>query len=212
MNNLFSSGKASLALRLGVPLAAAAVLATACSSGGTSSSPSSSASSAAAGSSSAAASAAAGSSSAMTVDVQTGKGKSFLTDGSGRSLYLFASDTKTKSTCSGACATAWPPLIAKGAPTAGTGANPSDLGTITRSDGTKQISYDGHALYYFSGDQAAGQTNGEGINGFGALWYLVAPSGKQVTSLTAASSAKSSTAPSSSSSSSSGSSAGGGWS
>ncbi len=117
----------------------------------------------------------------MTVDVQTGKGKSFLTDGSGRSLYLFASDTKTKSTCSGACATA-------------------------------QVSYDGHPIYYFSGDQAAGQTNGEGINGFGALWYLVAPSGKQVTSLTAASSAKSSTAPSSSPSSSSGSSAGGGWS
>jgi len=190
-----------LALRIGAPLAAAAVLATACSSGGASSSPSSSASSAAA-----------GSSSAMTVDVQTGKGKSFLTDGSGRSLYLFASDTKTKSTCSGACATAWPPLIAKGAPTAGTGANPSELGTITRSDGTKQVSYDGHPLYYFSGDQAAGQTNGEGINGFGALWYLVAPSGKQVTSLTAASSAKSSTAPSSSPSSSSGSSAGGGWS
>jgi predicted lipoprotein with Yx(FWY)xxD motif len=178
MDNKLSSRKVSLALKLGLPFAAAAVLATACSSGGTNNSPSGSGSAAAA-----------GNSSAMTVDVHTGKGASFLTDSSGRSLYLFASDTSTKSTCSGACATAWPPLIAKGAPTAGTGATASDLATIARSDGTKQVSYDGHPLYYFSGDSAAGQTNGEGINGFGALWYLVAPTGQQITSLTAASSA-----------------------
>jgi predicted lipoprotein with Yx(FWY)xxD motif len=200
MDKLLSSRKASLALKIGLPLAGAAVLVAACSSGGGSSSSSSAPASSAS-------SAAAGGSSSMTVDVHSSNGKSFLTDSSGRSLYLFASDTSTKSTCSGACATAWPPLTAKGVPAAGTGATASDLGTITRSDGTKQVTYDRHPLYYFSGDSAAGQTNGEGINGFGAPWYLVAPSGQQITSLSAAS-APSSTAPSSSS----GSNAGGGWS
>jgi predicted lipoprotein with Yx(FWY)xxD motif len=138
--------------------------------------------------------------------VQTSNGTSFLTDSSGRSLYLWTPDTNTKSMCSGACATAWPPLTANGAPTAGPGATASDLGTISRPDGTKQVTYAGHPLYYFAGDSGAGQTNGEGSNGFGAPWYLVSPSGQQVTSLSAASS-PSSTAPSNS-----GSNAGGGWS
>jgi hypothetical protein len=101
----------------------------------------------------------------------------------------------------------------KGAPTAGSGATASDLATITRSDGTKQVTYAGHPLYYFAGDKAAGQTNGEASNGFGAPWYLVAPSGQQITSLPAAS-APLSPAPSSASSPASGggSTAGGGWS
>jgi predicted lipoprotein with Yx(FWY)xxD motif len=151
------------------------------------------------------------------VDVRSSNGKSFLTDSSGRSLYLWVPDTSTKSTCSGACATAWPPLTTTGAPAAGAGVTASDLGTISRSDGTKQVTYDGHPLYRFSGDSGAGETKGEGSNGFGAPWYLVAPSGQQITSLSAASS-KQSTAPSpapssgSGSSSSSGSNAGGGWS
>jgi predicted lipoprotein with Yx(FWY)xxD motif len=112
-----------------------------------------------------------------------------------------------KSTCSGACATAWPPLTTTGAPTAGAGATASNLGTISRSDGTRQVAYAGHPLYRFSGDSSAGQTNGEGSNGFGAPWYLVAPTGQQITSLSAAS-APSSPAPSTSS----GSNVGGGWS
>ena len=122
----------------------------------------------------------------MTVDVRTSHGASFLTNGSGRSLYLWVPDTSTKSTCSGGCATAWPPLTTKGKPSAGTGAKASDLGTINRSDGTKQVTYDGHPLYTYIGDSAAGQTNGEGSTEFGAPWYLVAPSGKQITSLGAA--------------------------
>jgi predicted lipoprotein with Yx(FWY)xxD motif len=206
---------------LGAPLAAAGVLAAACSSG----SAQGSAPSASLGTSAAAAnstSAAAANSMAATVDVRTSNGKSFLTDSSGRALYLWTPDTKTMSMCSGACASAWPPLTVKGAPTAGTGATASDLGTISRSDGTKQLTYAGHPLYYFVGDKAAGQTNGEGSKGFGAPWYLVEPSGKQITSLSAASapssaassSAASSSAASSSSapSSSSASNAGGGWS
>jgi predicted lipoprotein with Yx(FWY)xxD motif len=200
MTNQLPSRRVSLALRLGLPLAAAGVLAAACSSGGSQSSASS-----APASSSSATSAAGASSSAATVDVHTSNGTSFLTGGSGRALYLWVPDTKTKSMCSGACAGAWPPLTVKGSPTAGTGARASDLGTIGRSDGTKQVTYAGHPLYYFAGDKAAGQTSGEGSNGFGAPWYLVAPSGQQITSLSAA-------APSAAPSSSSGSNAGGGWS
>jgi predicted lipoprotein with Yx(FWY)xxD motif len=207
MNKLLESKRISLALKIGLPLAAAAVLAAACSSGtnGSASTPAPSTSPATAGGSSAA-----------TVDVHTGNGASFLTDSSGRALYLWTPDTMTTSMCSGACASAWPPLTVKGAPTAGTGATASDLGTISRSDGTKQVTYAGHPLYYFAGDKAAGQTSGEGSNGFGAPWYLVASSGQQITSLSAAS-APSSTAPSTTPSStapssSSGSNAGGGWS
>ena len=177
MSKLFTSKKVSFAIRLGAPLAAAAVLATACSSAASSNSAVTPASSAPA-----------GGSVATTVDVHTSNGESFLTDGSGRSLYLFASDSATKSTCSAACATAWPPLTATAAPTAGVGASASDLGTISRSGGAKQVTYAGHPLYYFVGDKAAGQTNGEGVNGFGAPWYLLAPSGQQITSLNATSS------------------------
>jgi predicted lipoprotein with Yx(FWY)xxD motif len=212
MNKLLESKRISLALKIGLPLVAAAVLAAACSSGtnGSASSPASSVSPATAGGSSAA------TVSAATVDVHTGNGASFLTDSSGRALYLWTPDTMTTSMCSSACASAWPPLTVKAAPTAGTGATASDLGTISRSDGTKQVTYAGHPLYYFAGDKAAGQTNGEGSNGFGAPWYLVAPGGQEVTSLSAASAPSStapSTAPSSTApSSSSGSNAGGGWS
>jgi predicted lipoprotein with Yx(FWY)xxD motif len=166
-----------LAIRVGAPLAAAAVLAAACSSG-THGSPATPASPGA--------SAAGGGSSASTVDVHTSNGTSFLTDSAGRSLYLWTPDTTTKSMCSGACAAAWPPLTVTGTATAGAGATASDLATISRSDGTKQVSYDGHPLYYFAGDSGAGQTNGEGVNGFGAPWYLVAPSGQQITSLSGA--------------------------
>jgi predicted lipoprotein with Yx(FWY)xxD motif len=176
MTNLTLSRQATLALKIGGPLAAAGILAAACSSGGSSSS-----------SSSAPAPSSGGTTSTATVDVHTSNGTSFLTDSAGRSLYLFGSDTSTKSTCSGACATAWPPLTAKTAPTAGSGATASDLGTISRSDGTKQVTYGGHPLYYFSGDKSAGQTNGEGLTAFGASWYLLAPSGQQITSLAGAS-------------------------
>jgi predicted lipoprotein with Yx(FWY)xxD motif len=196
MNQLFTSKNISLAIRVGVPLAAAAILAAACSSGA-SGSPDTRAASALAGSA------------ATTVEVHTSNGKSFLTDGSGRSLYLFASDSATKSTCSGVCAAAWPPVTATTAPTAGMGAVAGDIGTISRSGDATQVTYAGHPLYYYAGDSGSGQTNGEGVNEFGASWYLLAPSGQQITSLTASS--PQSTTPSSSPSYSSGSNAGGGW-
>jgi predicted lipoprotein with Yx(FWY)xxD motif len=112
-----------------------------------------------------------------------------LTDGSGRTVYLWAKDGMNMSNCSRACAQAWPPVPATGTLTAAGGAMASDLGTITRSDGTKQVTYDGHPLCYFAGDSAAGQTNGQGSDNFGAKWWLVAPSGAKITAADTASAA-----------------------
>jgi hypothetical protein len=94
--------------------------------------------------------------------------------------------------------------------TAGGGAKATDLGTITRSDGAKQATYDGHPLYYFVGDSGPGQTAGQGSDNFGAKWWLVAPSGAEITAADAASAAGA-PAPSAPSTPA-GSNAGGGWS
>jgi predicted lipoprotein with Yx(FWY)xxD motif len=136
-----------------------------------------------------------GGSGASTVQTHSGPMGTFLTNGSGMSLYMFASDTSTKSSCTGACATFWPPLTASATPTASNGATSSMLATITRTDGTKQVTYDGHPLYTFKLDTAAGDTKGQGSNNFGAKWWLLAPSGQPITST----SGGSSSAPSSSS-------------
>jgi predicted lipoprotein with Yx(FWY)xxD motif len=153
------------------PIGAAALIATACTSSSHTTSPG--------GPSSGAGSAA--SASSVTVKTQIGALGSFLADGSGRALYLFASDTSSTSNCSGACATLWPPLTAKGSVSASGDASGTDIATITRQDGAKQVTYAGHPLYYFAGDGGAGHTNGQGVNEFGALWWLVAPSGQKIT-------------------------------
>ena len=109
----------------------------------------------------------------------TGLGE-ILVDSQGRTLYLFAKDTGMTSTCSGACATAWPPLRATGQPAAGGGANAALLGTTPRSDGGPQVTHNGHPVYLFFKDQKAGDTNGEGVNAFGASWFALSPTGNQV--------------------------------
>ena len=109
----------------------------------------------------------------------SGLGK-ILVDSKGRSLYLFEKDTGTKSTCSGACASAWPPLTTTGKPKAGSGVTASLLGTTTRSDGKTEVTYNGHPLYYYAGDQKAGDTNGQNLDQFGAEWYVLSPAGKKV--------------------------------
>lgn len=104
-----------------------------------------------------------------------------LTGGQDKTLYLFEKDKSPKSTCSGACAQAWPPMIVKGRPTAGEGGVRKDLlGTSKRSDGKMQVTYKGRPLYYYEADQKAGQTKGQGLDQFGAKWYVVAPDGKAV--------------------------------
>jgi predicted lipoprotein with Yx(FWY)xxD motif len=111
--------------------------------------------------------------------VNTGLGK-ILVNSKARTLYLFQKDVGSNSACSGACAVNWPPLLAKGKPTIGNGANASLVGTSIRSDGRTQVTYNGHPVYLFSGDKKAGDTNGEGLNAFGGSWYAVSPSGSQV--------------------------------
>jgi len=109
-------------------------------------------------------------------------------------------------------------VTSKGQVTAANGAKAADLGTITRSDGTKQVTYLGHPLYFFAGDSGPGQTNGQGSNSFGAKWWLVAPAGTKITVADSATGAaagaanSSAKAPASSGGSSAGgSSAGGSW-
>ena len=104
----------------------------------------------------------------------------YLTADEGRAVYLWVADSGGKSACSGACAKAWPPVETKGKPKAEGGVNAAALGTITRSDGSQQVTYDGHPLYYFIADKSKGETKGEGTNGFGALWWLVGTSGNAV--------------------------------
>jgi predicted lipoprotein with Yx(FWY)xxD motif len=100
----------------------------------------------------------------------------------GRTLYVFDKDTANMSACSGACVAAWPVEVTSGAPTAGSSAvNASMLGSIKRPDGITQVTYNQHPLYYYSGDTGAGQQNGQGLNAFGAKWFVIAPSGNQVT-------------------------------
>jgi predicted lipoprotein with Yx(FWY)xxD motif len=86
---------------------------------------------------------------AVGTDAKLGK---FLVDATGRSVYLFEADTSTASTCSGACAQTWPPLTTSGAPQAASGVTQSKLGMSMRNDGTNQVTYNGHPLYYFVGD------------------------------------------------------------
>jgi predicted lipoprotein with Yx(FWY)xxD motif len=104
---------------------------------------------------------------------------SILVDSTGRTVYLFKADVGAKSACAGGCATAWPPLLATGKPTAGTGLTASKIGTITRSAGNQQVTYNGHPLYLFVKDTKAGQTNGQGVTAFGAAWFALSPSGSQ---------------------------------
>jgi predicted lipoprotein with Yx(FWY)xxD motif len=101
-------------------------------------------------------------------------GVTVLTNAQGRTLYWFAPDTATRSACYGTCAAYWPPV--RGAATAGPGVT-GRLGTITRSDGPVQATYDGHPLYTYAGDTGAGQANGNRLNLNGGLWYEVTPSG-----------------------------------
>lgn len=100
-----------------------------------------------------------------------------LVNGDGRTLYLFEADTGSTSTCTGVCAGIWPALTTSGNATGSMGASSSKLGTTTRDDGSTQVTYNGHPVYLYSGDTAAGQANGEGLNTYGGLWYAVSTAG-----------------------------------
>ena len=103
-----------------------------------------------------------------------------LVTSSGHTLYLFGKDTSGTSACSGQCASFWPPLITSGKPSAAGGAKASLIGTMKRSDGRLQVTYDHHPLYTLTKDTKAGQTSGEGLNAFGGNWYVVSPAGGRI--------------------------------
>jgi predicted lipoprotein with Yx(FWY)xxD motif len=109
-----------------------------------------------------------------------------LVDRGGRTLYLFEKDKGPASSCYGACATIWPPLssgatgagAAKGL--AGSGLNAAKLGSIRRTDGRTEVTYAGHPLYTYAGDAKPGDVQGQGLDQFGAEWYVLAPSGNKI--------------------------------
>ena len=106
-----------------------------------------------------------------------------LVDATGRALYRFEADTGTMSTCTGACAQVWPPLLTSGGTPGTSGAVQAPLvGSSPRADGTRQVTYNGHPLYYFAGDKAPGDVKGQGINNFGGSWYIVSPNGDEIDS------------------------------
>jgi predicted lipoprotein with Yx(FWY)xxD motif len=121
-----------------------------------------------------------GQSGAATVKATTSKDGMVLVDGNGRTLYLFQKDSPNQSACSGACVSAWPVDPSSGTPKAGSGVKASLLSTIKRTDGSTQVTYNKHPLYFYSGDSQAGQQNGQGLNAFGAVWNVVAPAGVAV--------------------------------
>ena len=104
-------------------------------------------------------------------------GQTILVDGNGMTLYLFEKDTNGKSECSGECASVWTPDTTTAPPKTSGAVDASKLGTTKRSDGTTQVTYDNHPLYYYEDDHKAGDINGKGSKEFGAEWYPVQPSG-----------------------------------
>ena len=103
-----------------------------------------------------------------------------LVDSHGKTLYLWAHDRGSRSTCYGQCAAYWPPLTTAGKPIARSGARSALLGTTRRADGRMQVTYNHHPLYYFVGDKRAGQTAGEGLTGFGGRWDPLSAAGNAV--------------------------------
>jgi predicted lipoprotein with Yx(FWY)xxD motif len=102
-----------------------------------------------------------------------------LVDSNGMTLYDFHKDKGTTSSCYGACAQAWPPLLSEGKPQVSKGASASKLGTTERKDGTTQVTYAGHPLYTFIEDQKPGEANGNDVSGFGAQWYALKGNGEE---------------------------------
>jgi predicted lipoprotein with Yx(FWY)xxD motif len=118
---------------------------------------------------------------AVVVSTKQGKlGTVLAAGGKHLTVYMFEGDRGASSSCVGACAHVWPPVITSGAPTASGGAVAGDIGTITRPDGTMQVTYRGHPLYWFARDGDVSDAYGQGVMGFGASWYVLSPTGSKV--------------------------------
>jgi predicted lipoprotein with Yx(FWY)xxD motif len=115
-----------------------------------------------------------------TVDTSSNRLGEVLVDSKGRTLYVFAKDTGKKSTCFGSCAHAWPPLLAKAKPTVTGDAKPALISTSARPGSPAQVTYNGHPLYVYQGDETPGKANGQGLNSWGGKWFAVSPAGKRI--------------------------------
>jgi predicted lipoprotein with Yx(FWY)xxD motif len=104
----------------------------------------------------------------------------FLVDGQGRTLYMFEADKRNMSNCPSGCLAIWPGLAEKGKPSVSGGVNAAKLGTAKAADGTTLVTYNGWPLYHYAADQKPGDTMGQGLNQFGAKWYVVSPSGRKI--------------------------------
>lgn len=116
---------------------------------------------------------------ALAVDTLADAG-AYLTDGDGRALYLLEGEPENEPTCADACADAWPPYVMTGTLSATPGTGPVDaamVGTIERADGRTQLTYGGHALYYYAGDTGPGEASGQDVTDEWGEWYLVTPEG-----------------------------------
>jgi predicted lipoprotein with Yx(FWY)xxD motif len=164
-----------------IPVLAAAVVGLAAC-GSSASSTGSSSSGTSGGSSTSSTPAPAATASATGLKLMTTTGGTVLATAQGFTLYWFAPDSSTKSVCNGQCAVFWPPVI--GTPTLASGVNLSGkLGTIKRADGQLQATYDGHPLYAYKADTAAGQDSGNGVNASGGLWWAMTPTGAKLTAV-----------------------------
>jgi predicted lipoprotein with Yx(FWY)xxD motif len=114
------------------------------------------------------------------IDVRNGPLGKMLVDAHGRTLYLFEADKPNMSNCSGACLSIWPPLDASAKPQAKGGVVASKIGLIPSAGGKNEVTYAGHPLYYYAPDQKPGDTLGQGLNQFGAKWYVLATTGNKI--------------------------------
>ena len=116
-----------------------------------------------------------------TLSVAASRYGRIIVDGQGRTLYLFDAERSTTPECYGACAVAWPPLLVNNSPVAGGGLSQSLIATVARRDGSMQVAYNGHALYLYAGDRAAGEIKCQAVVEYGGGWFVVDVQGNKIT-------------------------------
>ena len=114
------------------------------------------------------------------LQLRSGKLGRFIVDAKGLTLYLFEKDKHGKSACNGTCAKVWAPYLTSGKASVGSGLSGSKVGTTKRTDGTTQVTYNGHPLYHYNDDKKPGQTEGPGSKAFGAEWYVLNAKGNKI--------------------------------
>ncbi len=119
-------------------------------------------------------------STSVTIKLADSRYGRIIVDGSGRALYLFDADKAPTSTCYTACAAAWPPLIVTKAPTVGPDLAQALTSTTVRNDGSRQVTYNGHPLYYYTGDHSPSEVNCQAAVEFGGGWYVLDSQGNRI--------------------------------